>query len=407
MRILISTINYAPELTGIGKYTGELGQWLSSNGHKVKVVTSAPYYPGWKVFSGYSNRFYYKEVIDGVKVIRCPVYIPGHPTGIKRILHLMTFAVSNFPPMLTQLFWKPDVVLVIEPPLFASPCALLVSKLTGASSWLHVQDFEVDAAFELGILKSRFIRTGVSSVESMLMRKFNRVSTISPKMIEKLAQKGVSKTASEYFPNWADIHDIYPIDRMSSFRSRLNIPRSHIIYLYSGNMGEKQGLDIVVEAARRLANEKNISFVMCGQGAAYKGLRVKSQGLSNIHWLDLQPLDMLNELLNLADVHLLPQRANAADLVMPSKLTGMLASGRPVLATVDEDSQIAEFIKGAGVIVPPGDVDSICGAIIKLSNDKELRKVMGEQARKYAVNNLSRDVILQKFDTKLQGLRMK
>lgn len=407
MRILISTINYTPELTGIGKYTGELGQWLSRNGYQVKVVTSAPYYPDWKVFSGYSNRFYYKENIDGVKVIRCPVYIPERPTGIKRILHLMTFAISSLPPMLTQFFWKPDVVLAIEPPLFASPCALLVSKLTGAVSWLHIQDFEVDAAFELGILKSRFARSGVSRVESMLMRKFNRVSTISPKMLEKLELKGVTKSASEYFPNWADIHDIYPIDRVSSFRNQLNIPCSHIIYLYSGNMGEKQGLDIIVEAARRLANKKNISFVMCGQGAAYKSLRVKSQGLSNMHWLDLQPIDMLNELLNLADVHLLPQRANAADLVMPSKLTGMMASGRPVLATVDEDSQIAEFIKDAGVVVPPEDVDSICDAIIRLSNDKELRKVMGEQARKYAVDNLSRDVILEEFDTKLQSLRMK
>ena len=404
MHILILSINYRPELTGVGKYSGEMAEWLVARGHEVRVVTAPPYYPQWSVLDAYSAWKYCRETLGGVNVWRCPLWVPSNPSGLKRILHLASFAVSSFPVMFLQLTWRPNLILVIEPPLFCAPTSLFVSRFCRAHSWLHIQDFEVDAAFDLGVLSSPRLRRLVLKVDSWLMSKFDRVSTISTHMINRLQTKSIPSEKQILFPNWVDIEHIYPIKSPSEFRGQLDISASSIVFLYSGNMGVKQGLEVVIEAARQLADRKEIVFVMCGHGAAYSRLRNLADGLENIHWLALQPLNKLNELLNLADIHLLPQRADAADLVMPSKLTGMLASGKPVLATVDSNTQIAAVLDGAGVIVPPDDLLAFAKEIKNLAKDKGLREKLGKNARKYAVEHLSRDVILSNFEQDLYSL---
>ncbi len=402
MRILILTLNYLPELTGIGKYNGEMADWLAARGHEVRVVAAPPYYPLWRVSQGYSSWRYRRESLGDVDVWRCPLWIPATLSGLKRVVHLFSFFLFSFPVMLFQVFWRPHIILVVEPPLFCAPTGLLVSWLSRARSWLHVQDFEVDAAFDLGVLSSPRLRGIVLRVESWLMRKFDRVSTISGQMITRLGAKGVLPENQILFPNWVDIDHIYPLEFSSTFREQLDIAASSVIFLYSGNMGEKQGLEIVIEAARRLVDRQDIVFVMCGQGAAYHRLRDLADGLQNIHWLPLQPLDRLNDLLNLADVHLLPQRADAADLVMPSKLTGMLASGRPVLATAFDGTQIAEVLEFSGVVVPPGNDDLFIDAIVDLTGNAGQCRQLGKNARNYAVEYLGRDAVLARFEESLQ-----
>jgi len=402
VRLIIYGINYKPELTGIGKYSGEMAEWLVSKGHEVRIVTALPYYPQWQVAENYSSWRYLREPLNGVDVWRCPLWVPASPSGLKRILHLASFALSSFPIMLSQVFWRPNIILVVEPPLFCAPSSLFVSWLCKACSWLHVQDFEVDAAFDLGVLSSARLRRIVLRIESWLMNKFDRVSTISDQMVLRLGTKGVRPNRQVLFPNWADIDHIHPLDTPSTYREQLGIIASDIVFLYSGNMGEKQGLEIVVQAARQLAKRKNIVFIMCGQGAAYSRLRELADGVTNIHWLPLQPLEKLNDLLNMADVHLLPQRADAADLVMPSKLTGMLASGRPVLATAFEGTQIAEVLESTGVIVPPEDVEAFVDAIVDLAGNAEQRQQLGKNARDYAVEYLGRDAVLARFEESLQ-----
>lgn len=304
--------------------------------------------------------------------------------------------------MLIQGFWRPNVILVVEPPLFCAPTSLVAAWLCRARTWLHIQDFEVDAAFDLGVLSSPRLRRRVLKLESWLMRKFDKVSSISDQMLRRVADKGVLAEKRVLFPNWVDVDHIYPMDSPSTFRAMLGISETDIVFLYSGNMGEKQGLEIVIEAARRLTDRKDIVFVMGGQGAAYERLRALADGLGNMHWLPLQPLGRLNDLLNLADIHLLPQRADAADLVMPSKLTGMLASGRPVLATATEGTQIAAVLESSGVIVPPGDVDALVEAMVELAGDAGRRQLLGNNAREYAVEYLGRDAVLTRFEESLQ-----
>ncbi len=401
MRILIYGINYAPELTGIGKYTGEMAEWLSDRGHDVRIVTAPPYYPEWKVGAGYAGWRYHKERISDVTVWRCPLWVPAKPTGLKRLLHLASFTASSLPVILRQAAWHPDIVMVIEPPFSCAPQAWLTAKLCGAKAWLHIQDFEVDAAFELEILRQTALKRWINAVERWWLRRFDQISTISPRMMERLDKKGVTRERQVFLPNWVNTNEIYPLDHASAFRKDIGIPQHGVVALYSGNMGQKQGLDIVIKAARCLENDKNIWFVLCGQGAAYRHLRAMAGGLGNIIWLPLQPVERLNELLNLADIHLLPQRANAADLVMPSKLTGMLASGRPVLATAHKGTQVAEILKEAGVVVPPGDSEKFAVALKGLAQDPMTRNKMGKAARRYAVEFFERNVVLSQFEKEL------
>ena len=149
----------------------------------------------------------------------------------------------------------------------------------------------------------------------------------------------------------------------------LNLAKNQLVVLYSGNMGRKQGIEILVDVARRLENAPHIQLVLCGDGAARPDLEQRAAGLRNVHFLPLQPLNRLNELLNLGDIHVLPQRADTADLVMPSKLTGMLASGRPVIATAAPGTELASVVGRVGVVVPPGDPDCLAESIKDLAAD--------------------------------------
>jgi len=405
MRILLVGINYAPELTGIGKYSSEMAEWMASTGYEVRVVSAPPYYPEWRVADEYSGGRYSKEERAGVSIWRCPLWVPARPTGLKRLVHLASFGLSSLPIMLRQVFWRPDVVIAIEPPLFCAPTAWLCARLSGASAWLHVQDFEVDAAFELGILRSKGLRKTVSILESWLMRRFDRVSTISHNMVRRLIHKSVAAERTVLFTNWVDVDSIFPMSHSSPMRQQLGIAPDCMVALYSGNMGEKQGLEIILDTAAALTNEQNVQFILCGDGAVRQRLQEQYRSLPNVKWLPLQPLERLNDLLNMADVHLLPQKSGAEDLVMPSKLTGMLASGRPVIATANQRTQIAMVLVDCGLVVEPDNMVAFSNSILRLADDVELRNHLGKQARNYAVQHLAKNNVMKKFDRQLKELR--
>ena len=406
MRILIIGINYYPELTGIGKYTGEMAEWFTAEGHEVRVITAPPYYPAWRIKAGYCSLTYRNEVIQGVRVLRCPLWVPRRVGSLKRILHLLSFAFSSaMPAFWLGLKWRPDVVLGIEPPLFSAPVVLAASRLGSARAWLHIQDFEIDAAFDLGLLRSPRLRALTTGVERWLMRRFDRVSTISERMLERLDSKGVSPSARFLFPNWVDTELIRPISDTSRLRTEFDIPDNRIVLLYSGNMGRKQGLELVAEVASLLSGSPEFMFLLCGDGAARQELESQAGALPNVRFLPLQPLERFNELLNLADIHLLPQRADAEDLVMPSKLTAMLASGRPVIATARAGSQVAEVVSGCGQVVKPGDRQAFLNAIEYLGRSPEERHKLGLAGRAFAVDHWSKQGVLSRMLDELGASR--
>jgi len=402
MRLLVLGINYAPELTGIGKYTSEMAEWLTARGHDVRVVTTPPYYPAWRIGEGYSAWRYQRAVVAGIPVWRCPLWVPVEQSGVKRVLHLASFALSSLPVVLWQgLRWRPDVVWVAEPAFFSTVDAWLAARLGGAKAWLHIQDFEIDVAFDLGLLSTGWLRRGVATLERWMMQRFDRVSTISEHMLEQLVAKGVEAPRCVFFPNWVDPEMIYPLCQPSPLRAELGIAPRTIVALHAGNMGEKQGLEIVVEVARALIDHHELQFIFCGDGAARKRLHKMAESLPNVRFLAVQPAERLNELLNLADLHLLPQRADSVDRVMPSKLTGMLASGRPVIATAHPGTQVARVVEGCGIVTPPGDDVALANAILHLVTHPTERTAFGQAARAFAQAHWGREEILRRFEEEM------
>lgn len=409
MKILIYGLNYAPELTGVGKYTGEMASWLANQGHDVRVVTAPPYYPAWRVSTEYEHMFY--RVEQGEKrgdpiVYRCPLWVPSRPTGVTRLIHLCSFAISSIPVVAIQSIRKPDVIFVVEPTFFTAPMALLAATLAGAQSWLHVQDFEVDAAFNMNVLPAGTALHGIAKrLERFFTGGFSRVSTISEKMIEKMSAKGVTPDKAVLFPNWSDVDTVRPAEEGTSnpFRRALSLGEK-TVFLYSGNMGVKQGLDVLAPLAESFAHDSRVHFVFCGDGAFRPQLQKLVRRRTNVTMLPLQSKDRLNDLLNAADIHLLPQSRDATDLVMPSKLSGILSSGRPVIVTADPDTQLAHVVEGCGLVVPPSQPGALYAAARHLVDDPDLRSALGRAAREYAVKNLSKERVLRRFEQDMMEL---
>lgn len=414
MKLLLYGLNFWPELTGVGKYSGEMAQWLAERGHDVDVVTAPPYYPTWQVPAGYSGSRYQRETWGHggrVRITRCPLWVPQRVSTVRRLVHLASFAVCSVPALLRALCARPDVLMVVVPTLFVAPLALGLASLFRVPTWLHVQDFELDAMVNLTLDG----RTGGGdrgrdwpgrlgqALEAKLMRGFDRVSSISLRMVERLAAKGVAPSRCELFPNWVDLSAVYPLPGPNAFRAELGLGTGDdgVLVLYAGNMGEKQGLDIVINAARALTGQPHIRFVLAGSGAAQERLMQASVGLANVQWLPLQPPERLNELLNAADIHVLPQRADVADLVMPSKLTGMLASGRATVGTAAANTQLGQVLDEAGLRVEPGDTAGLVAALINLAGDAPMRRTLGQRGRAYAEQHLGLHPIMERFEKQL------
>lgn len=236
------------------------------------------------------------------------------------------------------------------------------------------------------------------------MRQFDVVSTISSRMLRKLLRKGIDRTRCVYFPNWVDTTLITPGPRLNGLRTELNISADVQVVLYSGNMGKKQGLEMLVEVARQFEQRRNVLFLLCGEGAAKEQLMNAMAGFGNVRFLPLQPLSKLGELLALADVHLLPQRAGAEDLVMPSKLTAIMASGRPVVASARRGSELARAAEVGGLISPPGDGVAFAAALIRLLSDAELHGILSKRAREYAVASWDKTTILKRAQLEVTSM---
>ena len=396
MRILIYSANFAPEPTGVGKYSGEMAAWLVDEGHEVRVIAAPPYYPAWRTAPGYRWPLFRREIISGADVWRAPIWVPKSPGGVKRTLHLLSFALSSFPLILMQLAWKPDVVLTVAPAFMCAPAGLLAASLTGAKSWLHLQDFEIDVAFRMGLLKGKLLQRLALRMESWILRRFDTVSTISSRMMERLLLKRVPADRICYFPNWVEVSRAGTVRSRERYRAELGIPQGAVVALFSGTLSGKQGLMVIPSAARVLQWRTDIVFVVCGDGVMKPRIEAAGAGLSNFHLIPLQPPDRLQELLRMADVHLMPQSPDAADLVLPSKLSGMLASGRPVVAACRAGTEIADIVGHCGIVVAPDDAPGVANAVAALADDAARRVDLGRRARAIAEARFERDITLRR-----------
>ena len=403
MNVLIVGLNYAPEPVGIGPYTTGMAQALAAAGHGVTVVCGKAYYPRWELHAEHRAPGVLRAIEYGVTVVRVPHYIPTKPSGAKRLVHHLTFMLQAIPAALRAARHnRPDVVVCIAPSLISVVAARLVARRTGARLWLHIQDFEVEAAFATGLLRDGGVMARLARGFERWSFAATRISSISPQMCARLVAGGVAPERVIEFRNWADIDTIRPMTGPSAYAGEFGITTPYVA-LYSGNIGNKQGIEILIDVARLLAHRTDLTFVIAGEGALLAQLVAAVQGLANVRFEPLQPRERLTELLGLATLHLLPQLAGAADLVLPSKLTNMLASGRPVVATASAGTGLAHECEGCGLVTEPGDAPAMAAAIEALLDDPEARARFGAEARLRAEERWSRVAILDRFETALRA----
>lgn len=391
-RILVLGINFAPELTGIGKYTGEMVRWLADGGYECTVVTGFPYYPHWVVQAPYRGMSYKREVLmDGkIKVYRCPLYVPAWPTAVRRIIHDASFFLSTFV-LLSYMMFKPghDYIFCVAPPFHLGFLALYYRLFKGGKMIYHIQDLQIDAAKDLGIFRSEKLINMLFALERSIIKFADEISTISSGMVRKIAQK--TDKPIHIFRNWVDTDSYRPVGDIDAVKKKFGFLSSDKIVLYSGSIGEKQGLEAIVHAARELSAEAELKFLICGSGPYKEELQNLADELSvsNVIFFPLQPAESFNEFCNIADLHLILQKANASDLVMPSKLTTILAVGGLALVTAVPGSGLYDEIKenGIGILVEAEDANALVEGIRHaLANDN--RRIR-ENARKYAEKHLS------------------
>lgn len=363
-RVLIHAMHSAPEVTGPGRFTGELAAHLAADGHAVEVVTTPPHYPGWYVRPPYKGGRYSREVRDGVTVYRCPILLKRNCTGIWRLIAPLSFAIAAAPVVIWRILrHRPHVVVCNEPTLFCAPAAFITAKLVGARTVLHVQDFEVDAAFAVGHLPDGVHRRFAEWYERALLLRFGSVVTISGKMRSRLLEKGVDSRRIHIARNWVDTTRIKPAYGENGYRRELELPEDAVVVLYAGQMGPKQGLRSLLEAADLLAEEPKVHVVIAGDGPIKAQLVLEYGERPNVHFLPVQPEERLCELLNLADIHALPQSKGIADLVLPSKLGGMLASRGQLVVAADPGTEMHDILEGHAVLVAPGSSEALADGI--------------------------------------------
>lgn len=409
-RLLLIGGNFAPELTGIGKYNGEMARWLADNGYECIVITSFPHYPQWKIQPPYTkSRYWYKkeQLQDGrIIVYRCPQYIPNQPSGSKRVLMDISFALSATVRLLIQLFKKKaDVVMVVAPPFHLGLLGILYSRIRKADFVYHIQDLQIEAARDLRMISSSLVIKMLFGIERFILKKATVVSSISEGMINKIRNKSNSVVTS--FPNWVDVQLFHPLANKDQIKTVYGFSSNDKVILYAGAIGEKQGLEAILHVAATVRHLPHIQFLICGAGPYREQLHQQaiSRALNNVHFRDPEPFSSFNQLLNMADVHLVIQKASAGDLVMPSKLTTILAVGGLAVVTANEQTSLHKVVteNKMGIVVPADDAQALATGILQAIY-KSQGHITGN-ARRYALEYLSIDRIMSKMDDVIRESR--
>lgn len=405
--ITFITVNYAPEDTAIGLYTSQLAEFLVLKGYNVSVITGFPYYPMWKIPAHYQDKpKYYSEEINGVTIFRYKFFVPENRNFFYRTLHILSFNFGNL--FNLKKIKKADLIFCNIPFTTNVMLGMLLKRRLKSKLWTSIKDFEFDAAYESGLLKENFISKGFKKIlyktEAYLFNNSDIISSISFNMVERIRQKA-PKTNPVFFPDWVDVDFIDP----NKYSQHPFVTKDKFTILYSGNIGQKQNWEVYIDLAKKLSSYHDIEFVLVGEGAYKNELlaRLKAENLLDfVTYHEPIPYEDLPNLLCSADLHILFQKSDVIDSVMPSKILGMMSSSRPSIITGDLKSEVAKHIKlsqGEGYYTND-DIEIIFKDILKLKEDQALRSVLGDKAREYMINNFSKEMILNSFLVKIDSL---
>ena len=405
--ILIIGINYFPEITGIGKYTAEMAEYLAhKKDFNVTVITGNPYYPQWRIYDGYKNNIH-KEIVNGITVYRNPVYIPSKPRTMRRLLQDALFVCCSF--IILNYFLltrkKFDYIFTPVPPFAIGFLGLYYRFFFRKVKLIyHIQDLQIDAASNLGMIRQKKLLDILFKLEEYILTRANFVSTISEGMLAKIEAKTEKKMNTILFPNWIKDNEIFPTNSRTNIIKYDWLENKKMIF-YSGAIGEKQGLEGFIDAACTFKNNAEFCFVIAGEGP-YKdklSLYAKSKGLNNIHFLNLLPIHEFNEMLNSAFLHIIIQKESGSDLFLPSKLTNILGIGGVAIVTASPNTSLYNIFTthNCGYIIPPSNLSELCNAIQVLTTDVTLYNSIKMNALDYAKKNLYQSNVIDQFLNKI------
>jgi colanic acid biosynthesis glycosyl transferase WcaI len=399
--ITIFTGNYAPEDTAIGLYTSQFAVFLSNKGYNVSVITGFPYYPKWEIAKEYVNKStYFNEIINNIKVFRYKQYIPKSVSFIGRIKLMLSLLWGNYNN--SKKIKETDLIICIVPFTLSIISATLLAKKTKSKLWIHIQDLEFDLAFQSGLINSSFlgkvIKKIVFSFEKFLLKRATIISTISFNMIEKTKEK-TNFESIYYFPNWISSKNINP----DIAEQHPYINKDKFTLLYSGNIGEKQDWKLFVSLCQEL-NSEDIEIVIVGNGAFVEKLKSKLSVFNFIRFYEPIPYSDLNDLLCSADLHFLFQKTDVLDTVMPSKILGMMASGKPSIITGNKNSEVSKIFNENNIdgYFYSDDIEPILNFIKNKKMNKENNSTDNENAKEYVFEKFSEEKILENFEKEIQ-----
>lgn len=403
MKILIYSYNYHPEPIGIAPLMTELAEGLARRGHEVRVLTGMPNYPERRIYEGYRGKLYCTEMVNGVRIDRCYVWIRPKPGLLTRLALDGSFALTSFLRALNG--WRPDVMLMTSPPLAATVPAAVLRWLYRCPLVLNLQDILPEAAIHTGLITSRRAIQVFEALERFAYRSATVISAIAEGFVDNLMSKGVPAEKITLISNWVDVNFIRPLPKENAFRAANGLQGKFVV-LYSGNIALTQGLETVIDAAKWLDDRPeaaNIQFVIVGEVRALEKLRrycrEKAVG-DRVMLLPFQPREALPEMLAAADVSLIVQRRNVVGFNMPSKTQLILASGRPAIASVPAHGTSSQAIHRSqgGIVVEPESPRALAEAILELAQDPDRAERLGRQGRQHALECYCFQVSLDRYE---------
>ena len=399
MKIAVLCPHFPPDTAPTGEVIGRLVDELAGRGHELHVVTALPWYLHHRVEQEWRGRPVRRERTAWGSITRVNPF-PTDKTSIAR--RGLAFAgFSALAGLAGLLGGRVDAVLAMSPPLTLGLTGWAMRLVRRGPLVFNVQDVFPDAAVELGAVTNAQLIAAARRVEKLTYRAAAAVTVLSDEMRDNVSAKMPMSRRSRVrvIPNFVDTAAIVPLDRMTAYRRELGIGDETVV-MYAGNVGLSQSLHLLVEAARARRDNPSVVFVVNGGGSNLDAIKTQAAGLPNVRFAPYQPKDRLSEVLSTADIQLIPLRASLAQSSVPSKMYSVLAAGRPVLASIDEGTEVARVIvhAGAGLAVRPDDQAAFDGALDQLLNDPAGRIDMGRRGREWVETWASPAAVAAMYD---------
>ena len=404
MRLLILSIQYAPEFTSNAIVITGLAQQLAARGHQVTVLAGTPHYQLSRVPPGYAWRLFRRETLEGVKVIRCWAF-PKSSGKLAKLLNYGSFTLTS---LAAGIFTKrPDAVMVVSPPFWLGFNALILRALRRCPVVYNAQDLFPDAYLASQEVKPGLATRAMGGLMDRIYRAVDRITVITESFAEAIAARGIDRGKMATIPNFVDNTAVTPLPRANSFRHQQRLDDRFVV-MYAGNIGYTHGTELLVDAAAKLAAIPDLLFLVIGGGSKQADLvnLARERGLANMQFLPTQPREVLPEMLATADVFVMTSKPGVGRTSFPGRIYNSLLAARPVVASVDENSDLAQVLRGsgAGMVTAPGNVEALCDALATLYHDAALRQRLGRSGAEFMARCYSPQAVVERYETLLKEL---